>query len=165
MTAPFLRIVAGTAFADKPASPERAAQCRRSCESANGSPDDLPLAGLYSETVFRLPFVTLPAEECDSWGEFWKQTVMWNDEPTDNQCADYARGRRYACLAIEALRTERICSRQLEIIVEGMIERAFRRRGAAGKLCRRLSSSEQGFLTALCRVAVEIDLPKGWGRR
>jgi hypothetical protein len=162
MTAPFLRIVAGTAFADKPASPERAAQC----EPANGSPNDLaPLSGLYSETVFRLPFVTLPAEECDSWGEFWKQTVMWNNEPTADRGADYARGRRYACLAIEALRTERICSRQLEIIVEQMIERAFRRRGPAGKLCRQLSSSEQGFLTALCRVAVEIDLPKRWGRQ
>src|SRR5260370_36963325 len=87
---------------------------------------------------------------------------MWNDEPTDDQGADFARGRLYACLAIEALRTERFCSRQLEIIVERMIERAFRRRGPAGKLCRQLSSSEQGFLTALRRVAVEIDLPQGW---
>ena len=94
-------------------------------------------------------------------GQFWKQTVMWNDEPTDDQCADFARGRRHACLAIEALRTERICSRQLETIVERMIERAFRRRGPAGRPCRQLSSSEQGFLKELCRVAVEIELSKG----
>jgi hypothetical protein len=81
---------------------------------------------------------------------------MWNDEPTDNSCADYHRGRKYAQAAVEALVTDRPRSiRQLEIVVEGMIERAFRRRGPKGALCRKLSSAEHGFLEGLCKIAVE----------
>jgi len=80
---------------------------------------------------------------------------MWNDEPTDNSCADYHRGRKYAQAAVEALVTERVRTRQLEIVVERMIEGAFRRRGPKGALCRRLSSAEHGFLQELCKIAVE----------
>jgi hypothetical protein len=45
--------------------------------------------------------------------------------------------------------------RGLEIIVEQMIEKAFRRRGRKGALCRKLSSSEGAFLTEICRIAVK----------
>ena len=44
---------------------------------------------------------------------------------------------------------------QLEIVVERMIEGAFRRRGPKGKLCRGLSSAENGFLQGLCEIAVK----------
>jgi hypothetical protein len=109
---------------------------------------------LFSMSFFKLPFVTLPQEACDDWGEFWKRVVMWNDEPTGNVCADYHCGRKYAQAAVEALVTERAGTRQLEIVVERMIEGAFRRRGPKGKLCRGLSSAEQGFLQGLCKIAV-----------
>lgn len=142
-----------------------AVQSRRdnSCEPANGSPDDLPAAptapSFFSETFWSLPFVTLPADECDSWREFWAQIIMWNDEPTDDPAADYRRGRQYAHLAIEAIRTDKAFPRQLEIVVQRMIAGAFSRRGPGGRLCRQLSSSEEGFLNTLCRSAVE------WGRQ
>jgi hypothetical protein len=96
----------------------------------------------------------LPQDPGDTWGEFWERVDMWNDEPTDNACADYHRGRKYAQAAVEALVTERVGTRQLEIVVESMIEGAFRRRGPKGKLCRGLSSAEQGFLMGLCKIAV-----------
>jgi hypothetical protein len=98
--------------------------------------------------------VTLPEEPGDNWGEFWERVDMWNDKPTDNACADYHRGRKYAQAAVEAIVAERASNRQLEIVVERMIEGAFRRRGLKGKLCRGLSSAEQGFLKGLCKIAV-----------
>ena len=97
---------------------------------------------------------TMPAGECDSWGEFWKQVVMWNDEPTDKSLADYHRGRRFAYLAIDAIQKDNVGRRQLEITVDRMLESAFRRRGPAGKLCRGLSEAEKGFINVLCLAAV-----------
>ena len=109
----------------------------------------------FSMSFFKLPFVTLPQEPGDDWGEFWERVVMWNDEPTDNSCADYHRGRKYAQAAVEALVADCPRSiRQLEIVVECMIEGAFRRRGPKGALCRKLSSAEHGFLQGLCKIAV-----------
>ena len=116
-------------------------------------PDDY-FTHLFSMSFFKLPFVTLPQEPGDNWREFWERVDMWNDEPTDNSCADYHRGRKYAQAAVEALVTERVSTRQLEIVVERMIEGAFRRRGPKGALCRRLSSAENGFLQELCKIAV-----------
>jgi hypothetical protein len=109
---------------------------------------------LFSKSFFKLPFVTLPQDPGDDWGEFWERVDMWNDEPTDNASADYHRGKKYAMAAVEALVTDRVGTRQLEIVVERMIERAFRRRGPKGALCRRLSSAEEGFLLELCKIAV-----------
>jgi hypothetical protein len=119
-----------------------------------GEPNDY-FTHLFSKSFFRLPFVTLPEDPGDCWGEFWKRVDMWNDKPTDNSCTDYHRGRKYAEAAVEALSTERVSTRQLEIVVERMIERAFRRRGPKGKLCRGLSSAEHGFLMGLCKIAVK----------
>jgi hypothetical protein len=110
---------------------------------------------LFSMSFFKLPFVTLPQDPGDDWGEFWKRVDMWNDEPTDNSCADYHRGRKYAQAAVEAIVTERVGNRQLEIVVDRIIEGAFRRRGPKGALCRKLSSAEHGFLMGLCKIAVE----------
>jgi hypothetical protein len=112
-------------------------------------PDDY-FTQLFSMSFFKLPFVTLPQEPADNWGEFWERVDMWNDKPTDNSCADYHRGRKYAQAAVEALVAERVSVRQLEIVVECMIEGAFRRRGPKGALCRKLSSAEQVFLQELC---------------
>ena len=118
-------------------------------------PDDY-FTQYFSMSFFKLPFVTLPQEPGDNWGEFWERVDMWNDEPTDNSCADYHRGRKYAQAAVETLVTDRPRSiRQLEIVVECMIEGAFRRRGPKGALCRKLSSAEHGFLQGLCKIAVE----------
>lgn len=118
-------------------------------------PDPVPAAqsqrSLYSDAFFRLPFVTLPETAPAQWGEFWKVTVMWNEAAA---AATYQDGVRYARDAVTAICQDGVGARQLEIVVERMIEQAFRRRDAAGKLCRQLSSSEQGFLTALCRSAV-----------
>jgi len=110
---------------------------------------------LFSKSFFKLPFVTLPQDPGDDWGEFWERVDMWNDEPTGNSCTDYHRGRKYAQAAVEALVTDRVSVRQLEIVVERMIEGAFRRRGPKGKLCRGLSSAENGFLQGLCEIAVK----------
>jgi hypothetical protein len=84
------------------------------------APDDY-FTHHFSKSFFKLPFVTLPQKPGDDWGEFWERVVMWNDEPTDNSCADYHRGRKYAQAAVEALVTDRPRSiRQLEIVVERM---------------------------------------------
>ena len=122
-------------------------------------PDDY-FTRLFSMSFFKLPFVTLPQEPGDTWGEFWERVVMWNDEPTDDSIADYQRGRKYAQAAVEALVTDRPGTiRQLEIVVERMIEGAFRRRGPKGALCRKLSSAEHAFLQELCKIAVEGRVP------
>jgi hypothetical protein len=80
---------------------------------------------LFSTSFFKLPFVTLPSEECDTWGEFWKRVDMWNDEPTNDPCADHSRGRQYARASVEAIVAEGASIRQLEIVVERMIEKAY----------------------------------------
>jgi hypothetical protein len=102
--------------------------------------------------------VTLPERpgECTDWGDFWRQTTLWNDEPTGN--GDHARGRQYARDAILAIRADNATSRTLQMIVEAMIERAFKRRGKAGRLCRQLSWAEIGFLNEICRIAVSDEL-------
>ena len=113
-----------------------------------GLPDNM-----FSDSYFALPFVTLPREKFATWGEFWKLTNMWNDEPTDSGCEDHQRGIRYARSAIEAIRRDKATSRCLEITVKRMMEGAFRRRGPKGTLCRKLSSAEHAFLNELCRIA------------
>jgi len=116
-------------------------------------------AHLHPPSFFKLPFVTMP-DKRDSWGEFWKDVDMWNDEPTGNDCEDYHRGKRYARAAVESTVNDDACSRCLEIVVERMIKRAFQRRGPKGALCRGLSHAEQGFITELCQIAVEASRPQ-----
>jgi len=125
------------------------------------------LWSLFSKEYWLLPFVTLPTEDFKDMGEFWEQVVMWNDQPTGNQAADYHRGRYYAFLAIDAIQTAGCSNRQLEITVERILEAAFKRRGPAGKLCRGLGSAEEGFIAAVCRAACSDDLKteakrRGW---
>ena len=120
-----------------------------------------PLRQLHSETLFALPFVTLPAVECASWAEFWDRATIWNDEPTEDASADYWRGRRYGREAVAATIADGATPRGLEIVVEHIIKRGFSRRGPAGRLCRQLSSAEHGFLTELCQIAVEAVRQKG----
>jgi hypothetical protein len=150
-----LRVVGGVDF--DPAAPQKTKLPEKNRLEDDppaliqGGDDDAYLARtLFSRTYWTLPFVTMPAEECDSWGEFWKRVVMWNDERTDDSYADFWRGRKYAFLAIEAIGKDKTGGRQLEITVKSMIEGAFRRRGPSGKLCRDLSSAEQGFIDFLC---------------
>jgi hypothetical protein len=116
---------------------------------------------IFSDKLFRLPFVTLPAEECADWGEFWDRTTMWNDEPTEDGGSDYRRGRRYAREAVAAIVSDKAIPRGLELVVNRMIKRAFSRRGPAGRICRQLSSAEDGFLRELCLIAVEAVRQKG----
>jgi hypothetical protein len=127
-------------------------------ESTMLPPIDIPLAAslrhMHSPALFALPFVTLPAAEYTCWGDFWKRTVMWNDEPTEDSCADYQRGRGYAREAVAAIVKDAALSRSLRIVVETILERAFRRRGPRGGLCRQISSAEDGFLTELVDIAV-----------
>jgi hypothetical protein len=100
------------------------------------------------------PAARVPAAEYTCWGDFWKRTVMWNDEPTEDSCADYQRGRGYAREAVAAIVKDAALSRSLRIVVETILERAFRRRGPRGGLCRQISSAEDGFLTELVDIAV-----------
>jgi hypothetical protein len=153
-----LRVVGGVDF--DPAAPQTKLPEKNRPEdspTAFKSDDAAYLSTLFSQTYWTLPFVKLPAEKCESWGEFWKCAVMWNDEPTDDKHADFSRGRRYAFLAIEAIRKDKTCGRQLEITVDTMIEGAFRRRGPSGKLCRNLSVAEQGFIDFLCLAITRPD--------
>jgi hypothetical protein len=154
------RVVAGIDF--DPAAPQTKLPEKNRPEDdptalIQGDADAAYLRTLHSETYWTLPFVTMPTEECGSWGEFWKRTVMWNDEPTDDRLADFRRGRRYAFLAIEAIQKDKTCGHQLEITVERMIEGAFRRRGRSGKLCRNLSMAEKGFIDSLCLAITRPD--------
>lgn len=110
---------------------------------------------IHSRSLLALPFVTLPLQKCEDWGDFWKRTTMWNDDPTKEGHVDHRRGREYARQAIAALIKDGARSRGLEMVVDHMIERAFRRRGPGGRLCRQLSSAETGFLHELCEIAVE----------
>ena len=150
-----LRVVGGVDFDPAAPRPEFSQEDRPAL--IQGDNAGACLGTLFSETYWTLPFVTMPAGECGSWGEFWKRAVMWNDEPTDDQHADFWRGRRYAFLAIEAIRKDKTCGRQLEITVERMIEGAFRRRGPSGKLCRNLSVAEKGFIDFLCLAITRPD--------
>jgi hypothetical protein len=110
---------------------------------------------IHSRSLMALPFVTLPLGDCVDWGDFWKRTTMWNDDPTGDDHADYKRGGQYARKAITAIIKDGARSRGLEMVVEAIMERGFRRRGPGGRLCRQLSSAESAFLTELCKIAVE----------
>jgi hypothetical protein len=110
---------------------------------------------IHSRSLLALPFVTLPLQKCDDWEDFWKRTSMWNDDPTKEGCVDHRRGRDYARQAIAALIKDGARSRGLEMVLDHMIDRAFKRRGPGGRLCRQLSSAETGFLHELCEIAVE----------
>src|SRR5262249_2075157 len=52
------------------------------------------------------------------------------------------------------LRSGRTPASGVQIVVEHMMRRAFRRRGPRGRLCRQLSSTETAFLAELCKIAV-----------
>lgn len=82
-----------------------------------------------------------------------EQTTLWNDEPTGD--GDYRRGRQYARDAVAAIIRDGVCSRNLEQVVDAIVERGFRRRGPGGGLRRQLSAAEAAFLDELCRIAVE----------
>lgn len=121
--------------------------------------DDPPCAAnlfhIHSRSLLALPFVTLPLDKCEDWGDFWSRTTMWNDEPGKDGCADYQRGRRYVREAITAIVKDGAQSRGLEMVVDAILERGFRRRGPGGRICRQLSSAETAFLHELCEIAVE----------
>jgi hypothetical protein len=127
-----------------------AALSNRGCDQ----PSPGKLFKVHSRSLLALPFVTLPTEECD-WREFWKRTSMWNDDPTGVAHVDWSRGRRYAREAITAIISDGASPRNLEMVVDAIIERGFRRRGPGGRICRQLSSAETGFLHELCEIAVE----------
>jgi hypothetical protein len=151
------KIIAGTDLATEPSGPNTPAREKRKLPATSAPTLRAFPFKIYADGLFALPFVTMPSEEDDfeSWGAFWKSVDMWNDKPTDKSHVDYARGRDYARAAINATLKENASSRGLEIIVERMIEKAFRRRGRKGALCPKLSSSEEAFLTEICRIAVE----------
>lgn len=112
---------------------------------------------LYSDAFFRLPFVTPPDSDVSGWAEFWQRTDMWNDAAS---AATYQTGRQYAKAGIAAIRRDDSCTRQLEIVVEKMLEKAFRRRDAKGNASRGLSPSEKGFLAELANAAIRDEEPK-----
>ncbi len=144
---PVLTLVGGTAVTAKaPSSP-----LPTNVPNTSGWP-------IFGPSLFALPFVTLPTEQCSEWGEFWRKTVMWNDDPTTDGCADHQRGKEYARMAVAAILHDRASSRGLEITVAALVERALRRRGPAGKLCRQVSSAETAFLYELCQMVI------AWGR-
>lgn len=110
---------------------------------------------IHSDSLFALPFVTLPPGKFTDWSDFWDQTKLWNDEPTDDPSEDYHRGRRYAEDAIGAIIKDDAIHHDLVLVMQRMIEGGFRRKGPAGRLCRSLASCEEGFIDALCKIAVE----------
>jgi hypothetical protein len=114
------------------------------------------LFNIHSRSLLALPFVTLPSETCEDWGEFWKRTTMWNDEPTDCGYVDFSRGRRYAREAVAAIISDGAHWRDLELVVDAILHRGFSRRGPGGRLCRQLSTAETAFLHELCRIAIEV---------
>ena len=120
---------------------------------------------IHSRSLLALPFVTLPLQDCADWGEFWKRTTMWNDNPSDDGCGDYARGKRYAREAITAIINDGAQSRGLEMVVDAILDRGFKRRGSGGRICRQLSSAETAFLHELCEIAVEAVRQKGMPSR
>lgn len=125
------------------------------CNPADEPPCAANLFHIHSRSLLALPFVTLPLVQCEDWGDFWKRMTMWNDEPGKDGGADYQRGRRYVREAIAAIIKDGAQSRGLEMVVDAILERGFRRRGPGGRICRQLSSAETAFLHELCKVAVE----------
>jgi len=127
--------------------------------SDQNTADDPPCAAnlfyVHSRSLLALPFVTLPLKECKDWGEFWRRTTMWNDEPRGRGHGDYSRGRQYAREAVAAINSDGAQSHGLKMVIDAILERSFSRRGPGGRLCRQLSSAEEGFLHEICKVAVE----------
>jgi hypothetical protein len=136
-------------------APDDAQAVAKSAEVAlqNGA-QSMGYRNLFSDSFWLLPFVTLPDHECATMGELWDEVVIWNDQPTPKGHEYHERGKNYARLAIAAIQHDGATTRQLEVLIDRMIEQAFRRRGPAGKLCRQLSSAEKSFLQELCQAAV-----------
>lgn len=138
----------------------RAAKAAASTFLAGQSPTQFcchsrAVRNIHSETLFALPFVTKAPADVTDWAEFWHQTKLWNDEPTRDQGADYHRGGQYAEQAIKAIIDDDAIYHDLTLVMQRMIAGAFKRKGPGGGLCRTISSSEQGFIDALCKIAVE----------
>jgi hypothetical protein len=123
--------------------------------SGSEPPAPLNLFDVHSRSLLALPFVKLAPEEIADWGEFWKRTTMWNDDPTSDPHVDVVRGSRYAREAVAAIVKDDAQARCLEMVVDAILERGFRRRGPGGRLCRQLSSAETAFLHELIYIAVE----------
>lgn len=113
------------------------------------------LGVIHSQSLLALPFVTLPPAEVTDWKEFWEQTSLWNDQPTNASSADYHRGIDYAKCAVAAIVKDRALSHDLQLVVGRIISGGFRRKGPGGKLCRGLAAAEEGFIYELCKIAVE----------
>jgi hypothetical protein len=128
---------------------------------ADNPPCAANLFHMHSRSLLSLPFVTLPLEECADWGEFWRRTTMWNDEPGDKGHVDHHRGHQYARDAIAAIISDGAGSRGLEMVVDAIFKRGFARRGPGGRLCRQLAPAESGFMDEICEIAVEALRRKG----
>jgi hypothetical protein len=124
--------------------------------SASSDSSVIALGRLHSKTLFRLPFVTLPSEKTTNWREFWRAADFWNVAPSDDPAADRRRGRDYAWRAVQAIVRDDAEERDLEIVVERLVKKAMKRRGARGYLARSLSTVDEGFLHELCRMVVAL---------
>lgn len=117
-------------------------------------PDDPAKVCLFSPSLEALPFYTLPAQECRDGNDYISRHAMWNDGPYNKGYLDRARGRQYAREAVAAIIKDGARSHCLERLVWAIIDHGFKRRGPGGRLCRQLSTTEEGFLFGLCEIAV-----------
>jgi len=135
-----------------PFAPRQAA--KQSQTSADHA-DAQTLRNVHSESLLALPFVTRPSDDIESWAEFWEQTNLWNDEPIDNAHIDYSRGEQYARAAVAAIIDDGAIAHDLILVVGRIVKSGFKRRGPAGRPCRSLSATAEGFIDQLCKIAVE----------
>src|SRR5580704_9120463 len=86
-----------------------------------------------------LPFVKVRADD----QPLWRPESFWNVEPTGKREADHRLGRKYARLAIAAMKADRD-SDLIALVIQDIIRDAVERKGKKGR--RPNSPAVRGFL-------------------
>jgi hypothetical protein len=131
----------------KPARPARPARFPRLAYSAP-VPDRSIAAEIFRYTqpaTKALPFVKLRAND----QPLWRPESFWHVEPSGNRDRDFRLGRKYARLAIAAMKADRD-SHLMALVIQDIIKDAVERNGRTGQ--GRRSPAALGFLAEISEV-------------
>jgi hypothetical protein len=133
--------------AKSPSKPKRSAPFLRLAYSAP-APDESIGAEIRRFTlpaIKALPFVKVRAND----QPLWRPESFWNVEPTGKREADHRLGRKYARLAIAAMKTDHH-SDLIALVIQDIIRDAVERNGKNGR--RPNSPAVRGFLAEISEL-------------
>ncbi|HEY4406185.1 MAG TPA: hypothetical protein VGN55_16170 [Xanthobacteraceae bacterium] len=133
--------------AKSPSKPKRSAPFLRLAYSAPAPDDSLgaEIRRFTRPATKALPFVKLRADD----QPLWRPESFWNVEPTGRRADDLRLGRRYARLAIAAMKADQD-SDLIALVIQDIIRGAAERRGKNGRGPN--SPAVRGFLAEISEL-------------